>query len=68
MTTEVSIANIVKNKSTEQNRDFWSHVERVAAQSRNNRGATSNGAANDRLTKDSSTAAHGCSEDHAEEE
>jgi len=33
---------VIKNKSTERNREFWSHVESVAAQSRSSRASMSN--------------------------
>jgi hypothetical protein len=34
-------STVVKNKSTERNREFWSHVETIAEQSRTNRTTTS---------------------------
>lgn len=38
MSADSTTATIAKNKSTDRNRAFWEHVERVAEQSRNNRG------------------------------
>lgn len=32
MTTETMSTPVVKNKSTDRDREFWSHVEAVAAQ------------------------------------
>jgi hypothetical protein len=40
VTPEATISTVVKNKSTERNREFWSHVETIAEQSRTNRAAT----------------------------
>jgi hypothetical protein len=40
VTTETMTTTVVKNKSTERNRDFWSHVETVADQSRRSRAGT----------------------------
>jgi hypothetical protein len=40
MITETTNTTVVKNKSTVRDQEFWSHVESVAAQSRQSRGLT----------------------------
>ena len=37
MSSGAAISSVIKNKSTERNREFWYHVETVAAQARDRR-------------------------------